>query len=290
MELRNIITFLKIASLGSYSKAAQSLGYAQSTLTAQMQSLENDLNVKLIEKSGRGIKLTDKGEIFLKYAEKINVLINESKEAVVDNKKTIGTLKIGVIESVCNSKLPKILKLFHTKYSDVNIELKIAICSRAKEMLKQNMVDVILIIDEKVEDEQFITHFFEKEPMSVLCSPNNKLTAKNEIKICDLKDERLILTEKGCSYRKEFENTLKENSISTDLVMESGSIEAIKGFVKSNIGITFLPRAIVKNELANKELFELKLSEGKFNMYYQVLYNKNKYVTNAMKAFLQLIK
>ena len=99
MELRSIISFCKIVSLGSYSKAAENLGYAQSTLTAQIKNLESELNVKLVEKSGRGIKITEKRKVFFEYAQRINSLINESMEAVSDENNPKGTLKIGVIES-----------------------------------------------------------------------------------------------------------------------------------------------------------------------------------------------
>lgn len=290
MELRNLITFSKIASFSSYSKAAENLGYAQSTITTQMQHLEEELGVKLIERTGRKIKLTNSGETFLKYANEIIDLINESKEVIRSESIPQGTLKIGVIESLCTIRLPKILEIYHERYPNVNIELKVGICSELRKMLKMNIVDVIFILDRKIEDEQFISYMSEYEPMAILCSSSNKLSEKNLITLEDIQNEALILTEKGCSYRKDFEEILQKKSIKTNLVLESGSIEAIKGFVKSNIGITLLPKMTVEKEIKNKELVELNVEECDFNMYTQLLYNKKKYITSAMKTFLDMIE
>lgn len=290
MELRNLITFSKIASFSSYSKAAENLGYAQSTITTQMQLLEEELGVKLIERTGRKIKLTNSGETFLKYANEIIDLINKSKEVIRSESIPQGTLKIGVIESLCTIRLPKILEVYHERYPNVNIELKVGICSELRKMLKMNIVDVIFILDRKIEDEQFISYMSEYEPMAILCSSSNKLSEKNLITLEDIQNEALILTEKGCSYRKDFEEILQKKSIKTNLVLESGSIEAIKGFVKSNIGITLLPKMTVEKEIKNKELVELNVEECDFNMYTQLLYNKKKYITSAMKTFLDMIE
>lgn len=290
MELRNLITFSKIASLSSYSKAAENLGYAQSTITTQMQLLEEELGVKLIERTGRKIKLTNSGETFLKYANEIIDLVNESKEVIRSESIPKGTLKIGVIESLCTIRLPKILEIYHEKYPDVNIELKVGICSELREMLKKNIVDIIFVLDRKIDDEKLILYLNKYEPMAILCSPSNKLAKKCNVTLDDIKNESLILTEKGCSYRKEFEQILKKKSINTNLVLESGSIEAIKGFVKSNIGITLLPKMTVEKELKNKELVELTVEGCEFSMHTQILYNKKKYITSAMNAFLGMIE
>ena len=290
MEIRNLITFSKIAALNSESKEAENLGYAQSTIATQMQLLEQELGVKLIERTGRKIKLTNSGETFLKYANEIIDLVNEGKEVIRNESIPKGTLKIGVVESLCTIRLPKILEAYHERYPDVNIELKVGICSELRKMLKKNIVDIIFILDRKIDDEQFISCMDKYEHMVILCSPSNKLMKKSKVTLEDIQNESLILTEKGCSYRKDFEEIFQKKSINTNLVLESGSIEAIKRFVKSNIGITLLPKMTVEEELKNKELVELTVEGCEFKMYTQVLYNKKKYITSGMNAFLGMIE
>ena len=255
-----------------------------------MQLLEQELGVKLIERTGRKIKLTNSGETFLKYANEIIDLVNEGKEVIRNESIPKGTLKIGVVESLCTIRLPKILEAYHERYPDDNIELKVGICSELRKMLKKNIVDIIFILDRKIDDEQFISCMDKYEHMVILCSPSNKLMKKSKVTLEDIQNESLILTEKGCSYRKDFEEIFQKKSINTNLVLESGSIEAIKRFVKSNIGITLLPKMTVEEELKNKELVELTVEGCEFKMYTQVLYNKKKYITSAMNAFLGMIE
>ena len=134
-----------------------------------MQLLEQELGVKLIERTGRKIKLTNSGETFLKYANEIIDLVNEGKEVIRNESIPKGTLKIGVVESLCTIRLPKILEAYHERYPDVNIELKVGICSELRKMLKKNIVDIIFILDRKIDDEQFISCMDKYEHMVILC-------------------------------------------------------------------------------------------------------------------------
>lgn len=288
MELRNLITFCKITHLKSYSKAARELGYAQSTITTQIQLLEQELNIKLFERIGRSIKLTSKGLIFLKYAQNIVNLAHEAKEAINDTDIPAGTLRIGTVESLCTMKLPELLRNYHKKYPDVEIIIKLGICSDLRDMLKNNIVDLIFILDEPVMDSDLISCMSYNEPMAVLASPLNELAYKNNLTIEDIKDESLILTESGCSYRSAFEKIFHKSGLSPHLSLEVGNVEAIKNFTMSNLGITLLPVMTVKKELAKKNLILLDLEGCEFNMMTQMLYHKNKWITAAMKTFIQM--
>jgi DNA-binding transcriptional LysR family regulator len=290
MELRQLITFSKITHLKSFLKAAESLGYAQSTITTQIQLLEKELGIKLFEKIGRNMELTSKGSVFLEYAEKIINLANEAREAVVDTDIPKGTLKIGVVESICTIKLPELLKDFHMKYPEVEVIIKIGTCSDLQNMLKNNVVDLIFTLGELIKEPELISCMCCKESMALLASPLNKLKDRSKLTLKDIAGESLILTEKGCSYRTVFESMFHNQNLQPHLALEIGSIETIKTFVMNNLGITLLPVMTVENELEKGNLVELDLIECNFNMMTQVLYHKNKWITPAMNAFIEVLK
>lgn len=290
MELRQLITFSKITRLKSYLKAAEELGYAQSTITTQMQLLEKELGIKLFERIGRNMELTSKGLIFLEYAEKIIALSNEAKEAVRDTDIPKGTLKIGIVESLCTIKLPEFLKDYHVKYPEVEVIIKLGTCSDLHNMLRNNMVDFIFTLGEQIKDSDLISCMSYREPMALLASPENKLAKKKKLTLKDIANESLILTENGCSYRGVFESMFYKENLQPHLSLEIGSIETIKTFVISNLGITFLPIMTVQKELAQGKLIELDLVGYEFNMMTQILYHKNKWLTAAMNTFIESLK
>lgn len=290
MELRQLITFSKITHLKSFMKAAENLGYAQSTITTQIQLLEKELGIKLFEKIGRNMELTSKGLIFLEYAEKIINLANEAKEAIDDRDTPKGTLKIGVVESLCTIKLPQLLKDFHIKYKEVEVIIKIGTCTDLQNMLKNNTADLIFTLGELIKDPDLISCMCYKEEMAILASPLNKLKDKFKLTLRDIADESLIVTEKGCSYRSVFESMFQKECLQPHLALEIGSIETIKSFVMNNLGITLLPIMTVEDELSKGNLVKLDLVDCDFNMMTQILYHRNKWLTPAMDAFIEELK
>lgn len=290
MELRQLITFSKITQLKSFLKAAEDLGYAQSTITTQIQLLEKELGIKLFERIGRNMELTSKGLIFLEYAEKIINLSEEAKAAVADSDTPKGTLKIGVVESLCTIRLPEVLKYYHMKYPEVEVIIKIGTCSDLHNMLRNNTVDLIFILGELIKDPDLLSCMCYEEEMALLASPLNKLKGKKNLKLKDISSEPLILTEKGCSYRGVFEEMFKAENLQPHLGLEIGSIETIKTFVKNNLGITLLPVMTAQNELEKGELVKLDLVGCEFNIMTQVLYHKNKWLTPAMNVFIDMLK
>ena len=288
MELKNLKTFAKIAQYKSFSKTAETLGYAQSTITTQIQLLEQELGTKLFERIGRRVELTAHGAIFLQYVNKIIALTDKAKDSIDESNTPKGTLRIGVVESICTMRLPELLKTYHMKYPEVDIVIKLGFCSELRTMLQNNIVDVVFILDQEVEQEEFTSSLSVNEPMVIVAAASNRLKDKNRLTVQDIATESLILTEQGCSYRCALEEIFNKNGVKPHIFLEVGNIETIKSFVKSNLGITLLPLMTVKNEVKNRELVILDIAECKFNMQRQLIYLKKKYVTAAMQAFISL--
>ena len=113
MTIIQLSTFLKIIEMNSFSAAANSLGYAQSTVTTQIKQLEDELGCVLFERLGKSISLTSAGERLITYAEKMLQLERDIRLEVTDEDNPAGVLKLGVSESLCVSRFPKILMEFN---------------------------------------------------------------------------------------------------------------------------------------------------------------------------------
>ncbi|WP_026881779.1 LysR family transcriptional regulator [Clostridium akagii] len=289
MEIRNLKTFSTIAKVGSFTRAADILGYAQSTITTQIKVLEVQLNTKLFDRLGRNIFLTSDGEKLLKYAEQILKLSSEAEDVVGGSEITKGTLTIGAVESLCVIRLPGILKKYHELYPKVDIIIKLATDSNLRSYLKNNTIDVAIFLGKEVYDEDLISKTKFYEPMIVLSSPSHPISKLKSITADNLSSESLILNEKGCSYCTMFEAMLNKAGVYPKSILEVGSIQAIKQFTMSNLGITFLPRMAVEKELQEGQLAELNWHGPDINVMSQVMYHKDRWISPAMKAFLDLI-
>ena len=110
MELRNLQTFSKVCETMSFSRAAEELGYAQSTVTAQVAQMEEELGVPLFDRSGKRFRLNAKGEELLAYANRLTALADEARASVSDNRTPRGLLRLGTIDSLGTALLPAVLR------------------------------------------------------------------------------------------------------------------------------------------------------------------------------------
>lgn len=289
MELRQLNTFIAIAKLRSFSKAATELGYAQSSITSQIQLLEQELNVRLFERLGHNITLTAEGKKLLPMAEQILKLSKDVKNMAGNSEIPSGPLIIGAVESLCVTRLPKLLKEYRTRYPDVEILIKFGDKTEFLRALKENTIDIAFFVDQKITNSDFITVSQNAEPMALLCSPEH--TFANSGNVCpeDLSGEPLVLTEPCCGYRAHFDAIMSQFDVKPRSVIETGNVQAIKQLVLSGMGITFLPQTAVEEELQQKRLVKLKWKGPEFQIFTQVLCHKTKWMTAALKAFINLM-
>lgn len=288
MEIRLLKTFVTIAKLLSFTKAADHLGYAQSTITSQIQALEEELGIMLFERIGKQIKLTIDGEKLYVYAIQILQLSNEAKSqlsSVLDPK---GLLTIGTAESLCIHRLPDVFNTFRYRYPGVEICLRFDAADNYRTLLRKNTIDIVFFLDVPCNENDLITHILFEEPMSVIAAPNHPLAKKSHVSPPDITGEPLILTAEGCTYRKIFESILTQAGAKPSSVMGISSNEVIKKFVCDGWGIGFLPHIVVKQELLTNRLTELRWSGPPFGIKAQLIYHKDKWLSPALKAFIDV--
>ncbi|HEX3077341.1 MAG TPA: LysR family transcriptional regulator [Lachnospiraceae bacterium] len=289
MEIRNIISFIKIVELNSFSKAAAELGYSQSTVTMQIKQLESELQVKLFDRFGKNIALTEDGKKFLHYSNEIVTAAQNAKCALSHSSEPSGELAIGVLESVGATFLPTILNRYHTLFPQVTTVIRIGTLPELTHLLNTNQVDVIWIFDESVTNRDWIKVYEREQKIVLISSPNHPLHNRTGIQIQDILSEPFLLTEKDCSYRIAFEKTISERNGKLNIFLEIGNTEIIKKFVQSDLGLSLLPLFSVKDELERGTLGILNTTDFSLAMKEQIFYHRSKWITPSMKEFLKLI-
>ena len=290
MEFKLLKSFVTVAHTESFSKSAEILNYAQSSISEQIKKLESQLGTILFERLGNHIRLTKDGEILLSYAEKILSLCDEAVANLSSSSPQIirGELRIAITETLCFYSLPELLRDYHKLYPNVDIKIKMGNCYDFPSWIRKNIIDIAFVLDDKINDQDIASEILFNEPLVLVVSKHHGLATKKTIIPHSLKNENLILTQKGSKYRSLFESYLMDIGIFPNSLLEFESTEAIKHFVINGLGISFLPRSTVEKELLNGDLHEISLQNKSFTIPAQVLYHNNKWISPALQALLNL--
>lgn len=290
MELRQLKIFVTVAEEKSFTHAAQALGYAQSNVTAQVRLLEDEFNTRLFERLGKRIALTADGEKLLYHAKRLLRYSAEIQETMTASPEPGGILNIGIAESLCIFKFPALLKEYSRLYPQVKLVIRQGTPLDFARWLRENTIDVAFSLDQIINDEDLIVKTLCEEPMIIVGNNEHHLINKGSIDLNDISGEAFIFTERDCSYRSVIEKYFADSKIQPISSYEFDSIEAIKQFVQSGLGIALLPYAAVEKELLSGNMVDLKLAAPKIEMFTQIVYHKNKWLSPTLKSLLDLVQ
>lgn len=290
MELRNVTSFLKVAESGSFTKAAEQLGYVQSTVTVQIHQLEKEIGFPLFDRIGKKVSLTPMGHEFIVYANQLVRIAEESKQIGKNPKNYTGQLKIGVLESLFVWLMDDLLVEYNNEFPNVSIETKTASGSDLFGMLKHNQLDLIFLLDKKITEKDCVRSFAWPVKIVFVAHPDHPLAKRKRVAFEDLIKHPLILTEKNGIYRRVLEDYASEKNIEISPYWEIDHTGSIIKFIKKGIGISFLPEYTVHESVENNELVILDVEDCAIQFWSQLFHNKNKWVTPPMEGFINLIQ
>lgn len=287
MDLKHLHTFLTLCKLQNFTKTAAHLHYAQSNVTAQIQQLEKELNVRLFDRLGKRVSLTPSGKELIPYAQKLLHLSEDIK--IRFSGKNSGRITIGASESVCIYKLPKIIKDFQTAHPEIELYLQVLDGSDFTALLADNTIDIAITLDTPVKSPSTETVLQIDETIGVFSTPEHTLAQKQLVSLHDIAEHRLLLTSKDCCYRKMFEADLSEASLQPQIALETSSLQVIKQAALSGLGVCVLPRLAVQKELDRRELIQINYVTN-YKIVYQVYYHKDKWLSPDLNEFISIVK
>ncbi len=289
MELRNLITFVRIAEVKNFSKSAQLLGYSQSAVTMQIKQLEQELGRQLFERIGKQVKLTQAGERLLPYALDILNTAQKAQSMVRENEQITGHLRIGTCESYVIGVLPQVLTAFQQQCPNVEVQVQTGLTTDLFQRLRQNDIDLLFFLDRKLYFPEWIKVFERPEHSFFVASAKSKLAVETHISTERLLQEPLFLTEKGISYRYAMEQKMAEQGFALHPFLEIGNTDVITQFVLQNKGISFLPNYVVAPYIQNGTLVKLDTECPEITMWSQLVYHRNKYITPQMEKMIAIM-
>ena len=289
MELKYLQTFHTIVQEGGFTKAAEKLNYTLSTITWQMNHLEQELNVRLFEKIGRKMVLTKAGQQMIPYVE--DVLESLDKLSCFDGglESFKGELHIGIAETQLCYRIPAILREYNKHVPGARLFLRSMNCYEIRDALIDGSLDLGLFYEETGGiGSNLTTYPIGAFGLSLVMSPNlasgfSSFLTEGQIPV------PFVINETNCIFRQIFETWLKENDIRLNQVTELWSIPTIKNLVMNGYGFSFLPTFTVQEELNSGSLVEFPICTRPTEIHAVCAHHSNKWISPAMKLFIELV-
>ncbi len=289
MEIRNLITFVHVAELNSFTKAARLLGYSQSTISFQIKQLESELDCMLFERINHTISLTEKGREFLSYAQKINQLTDEFKQNLSNPAEISGHIHIVTPDSICEMMLTKNYIDFYKHYPKISLKFSTADTDDMFRILNHNEADIIFTLDSHVYHQDYIIAKEERISTHFVTCADSPLAGRKNLSIHDIMDQPFILTEKKMGYRRIFDETLAKMSLNIQPVLEIGRTDLITASLEKGVGISFLPDFVTESKVREGKLVYLDIKDFDIDIWKQLIYHRNKWISRHFQAFIQYV-
>ncbi|MDO3408315.1 LysR family transcriptional regulator [Saccharibacillus sp. CPCC 101409] len=290
MESRHLFTFLVVVETGGFTKAAQKMDYAQSSVTAQIQALEAEIGQPLFDRIGRSIRLTDAGERLLPFAQEIQKMHLLAEGALNSGSGIGGTLTIGAPESLAAFRLPAVIRDYKKRYPGVKIVLRPGPCWELLASARSGELDLAFLLQPETADREMEIETLIREEMALIAPPDHPLASGGRVDAASLRGETILSTESGCSYRALFEQRLNRFGVFPDPMLEFWSLEAIKQCVAAGLGLAFLPRVAVRKECEDGRLARLDWDDTDQRVSTQVAYHGKKWRSPALLEFLRIVR
>lgn len=290
MEIRNLTTFVHVAELNSFTKAAKVLDYSQSTISFQIKQLENELGCLLFERINHNITLTDKGAELLEYAKQICHLTDEYNQTRTAPHELSGFLRVITPDSVCEDMVTANYIDFHNRYPGISLKFTTADTGDMFQILNQNEADIMLTLDNHVYHSDYIIAREEPVKMHFVTGVSSPYATDRALTLRDISKYQFILTERGYAYRRLFDEAMAKESIEILPILEIGRTDIIINMLERGVGVSFLPDFVTKKKVEGGQLKYLNVTDFSTTVWKQLIYHKNKWVTKSMAALLEYIK
>ena len=289
MEIRQLKTFLVVADLLSFNGAADQLHIAQSTVSARILSLEQEVGVPLFDRLGKKIALTEAGRIMVRYARKMADLETETLSEVAGWEEPGGSISVRMPQSLARHILPRALKDFQARFPRVTLDINSCTFSRLKHELRSGITDVAFLLFEDVHESDLKSRVLGFTTLVFICAADSPLGGQNGVSMEALEGQTLILPKYDCRDKNMLSQTLVRRKISPLSTMEINSIDTIKACVARGVGVSLLPEFIVEKELNRGEISSFYIENEPMETAILMVLHKDKWLSQSMEFFLSRV-
>lgn len=287
MDFDQLETFLEVARLSSFSRAAERRFRTQPAISAQIRALEEEVGARLLDRSGGKVAVTAAGKVFQRYAEETLeqrrvVLIALAEMDRVPR----GEIVVAANEGTCLHILPEVFAEFKRQYPDVAVNVKRLEHAKILESVIENSCD-FGVISMPVNDKRLTVVMIHRDELVVITPPDHPLVSRGKVRVADVLAYPLLLPKVGRT-RDALENIFDERHLKPTISMELDSGELMKRFVAAGIGVGFIARSNVGEDLRAKVLAAVELADATIQRDLALVFRKDKALSRAALAFIDI--
>lgn len=283
IDARRIFYFFHVARAGSFTTAEMSLDVAQPALSRQIRQLEEDLGVKLLERRGHGVEMTETGRDFYTYAEQILQLMEEAIKRVEQSKSAPrDRVSLAAPRPFSTRFFPTVLLRYNQRFPRTHITTHEASSGQVYEMLTNGLVDLAVIMQQPNSPKVVGTRLFEEE-LLVTGRSDNELLQAPYVSRSKLPMLNLILPAAPLGTREILEDYFQQNGINVDPIMRFDSVSLMKEIIRKDGYCAILPAMACEEELRSGEFIALSL-RPKVKRTLHLAYLRDRRQTEAVRA------
>jgi DNA-binding transcriptional LysR family regulator len=290
LDSRQLRAFAVLARTGSFTAAARELHLTQSAVSHAMRALEEEVGCRLLDRIGKKATLTQSGEQLLQHAEKILTEMSSARDSLKNlGRWGGGRLRLGATVTACQYLLPAVLREFRESFPVCTVTIEPGDTPAVLEMLRERQIDIALGLEPRTERDVEFRPLFEDE-LRFLLSPLHPWAQAGRVAEDEVPRQSYILYEKQSYTFQLIAEYFLERGQQLFVSMELGSMEAIKEFVKLDLGISILAPWIARKELAEGSLVALPLGRKKLRRRWGLLHLRQRRFTLPEETFMGLCR
>jgi DNA-binding transcriptional LysR family regulator len=287
MDFDQIETFLEVARLASFSRAAEKRFRTQPAISSQIRALEEEVGARLLDRSGGKVSITAPGKLFQKFAEEMLEARKAMLTAIAETERVPrGEIVVGANEGTCLHILPEVFAEFKKQYPDVAVNISRADYATILESVIDNSVD-FGVVSLPVNDPRLTVVLIHRDELVIICPPQHPLAKMKSATICEAAQFPLIVPKAGHT-RDALENLFHERRLKPRYTMELDSSELLKRFVAADAGVGFIARSNIQEDVRARALVAIPISDAQVRRDLALVFRKDKALSRAALAFIDI--
>jgi len=285
MDFDQLETFLEVARLSSFSRAAEKRFRTQPAISAQIRALEEEIGARILDRSGGKVSITAAGKLFQKYAEETLDARKAVLTAIAETERVPrGEIIVGANEGTCLHILPEVFAQFKKQYPDVAVNIKSADYAKILDSVIDNSVD-FGVVSMPVSDPRLTVVLIHRDELVIIVPPQHPLAKMKSATIADAARFPLVVPKAGHT-RDALEDLFYENKLKPRYAMELDSSELLKRFVAADVGVGFIARSNVQEDVQANVLVAIPMSDAQVRRDLALVFRKDKALSRAALAFI----